>query len=299
MPVKPIDQYATSITGDEALKFELPPTPAAPTEDPNLLTMYVPSERTTLELGAGKTPGIRMATDHHAHVTARAPLTTISLGAPGGEGISDPALGLHVTTEGEKLEHVVGRVRVMHDDTQEVTVAKGRSHTVTTGGDSLHVADGDRTVSVDTGNHTTNVKLLTKLETDNYEAHARYDVHVAGDRKIELKQGSTTATFEGGNVELDAAGHVRIHHKGTTILIEESGNVIIAAEPKIDIICQGAEVSMSAGKVAIHAPSEIVLAVGKSGLKISESGVEISGPSVKSTALTGVNEISGLLVKLN
>jgi uncharacterized protein (DUF2345 family) len=161
------------------------------------------------------------------------------------------------------------------------------------------VADGDRTVDVDTGNHTTNVKLLTKLETDNYEAHARYDVHVTGDRKIQIKQGDTTATFEAGNVELEAAGHVKIHHGGTTVLIDQSGKVTINADPELEVNCKGAQVSMAEGKVSVQAPSEIKLAVGQNGVKISAAGVEISGATVKTTALTGTNEISGLLVKLN
>ncbi len=297
---RPIDPYAEALTGDSALTWEPPPAAAAPMSgEKSLLRFHVPAEQTELDFGSGKTPGIRMATDNHVHMTARTPLTTISLGAPGGDGISDPALGIQLATDGEKLEHVKGRVRVIHDDTQDVVVAMGRTHTITSGGDSLHVAAGDRTVNVDTGNHTTNVKLLTKLETDAYEAHARYDVHVTGDRKIELKQGATLATFEGGNVELEAAGHVKIHHKGTTILVDEAGKVTVTAEPQIEINCQGAQVSMTGGKVSIQAPSEIVLGVGQSGLKISAAGVEISGPTVKSTALTGTNEISGLLVKLN
>jgi hypothetical protein len=104
----PIDRYNKSVKGDEALKFEPPPAPAAPTNDPNLMRLYVPSENTELDFGAGKTPGIRMATDNHAHLTARAPRTTISLGAPGGDGIGDPAAGLQLYTEGEKRETIDG-----------------------------------------------------------------------------------------------------------------------------------------------------------------------------------------------
>ena len=92
------------------------------------------------------------------------------------------------------------------------------------------------------------MKLLTKLETDNYEAHARYDVHLTGDRKIQVKQGDTVATFEAGNVELEAAGHVMVHHAGTTVYIDASGAVAIVAEPSIDISCQGALVSMARGQ---------------------------------------------------
>lgn len=299
MAVKPIDPYANTLGGDAPAVSATPPTPGAPTKNPNLLSMFVPSENTSLDFGAGDPAGIRMVTDHHAHLTARTPLTTVSLGAPGGDGVSDPAAGLQIMSAGEKLEHIAGRVRVFYDATEAAVVATGRVHSITAGGDLLHVASGDRTVNIDTGNHSTNVKLLTKLETDNYEAHARYDVHVTGDRKIELKQGATTATFEAGNLEIEAAGHVKVHHSGTTILIDESGKVTITAEPQIDINCQGATVSMSGGKVSIQAPSEITLGVGGNGIKISSTGVEITGSNVKSTATSGTNEITGLMVKLN
>ena len=63
--------------------------------------------------------------------------------------------------------------------------------------------------------------------------------------------------------------------------------------------CQGAQVKMGAGKVAINAPTEIQLAVGQSGIKMSGTGVETTGASIKSTALSGMNEVSGLAVKLN
>jgi hypothetical protein len=65
------------------------------------------------------------------------------------------------------------------------------------------------------------------------------------------------------------------------------------------VLCGGAEVKMAGGKVEVMAPSEVSLKVGQNGVKISASGVEITGASVKSTALSGMNEISGLVVKCN
>ena len=49
----------------------------------------------------------------------------------------------------------------------------------------------------------------------------------------------------------------------------------------------------------MSAPAEINLGVGPNGIKISDTGVEITGLSVKSTATSGTNEISGVLIKLN
>ena len=300
MDVRIIDPYAVVHSAESTLNYApTPPAPTAQTKGPNVMNIFVPSEHTSLDYGSGKIPGVRVATDNHVHFTARTPLTTVSLGSPGGDGISLPVSGVQITSQGEKFEHIVQRVRVVYDATEDVVIATGRTHSIAAGGDSLDVAKGDRTVNVDTGNHSTNVKLLTNLETDNYQAHARYDVHVTGDRMIQMKQGATTATFSGGNVELEAAGHVQVHHSGTTVLIDEAGKVTITAEPQIDINCQGAQVSMTGGKVSIQAPSEITLGVGQNGIKISASGVEITGSSVKSTATTGTNEITGLMVKLN
>ena len=119
------------------------------------------------------------------------------------------------TIRGNRTENVAGD--------ESVTVVKSRSHTVNGAKDDVWVTDGDRSVNVLKGNHTRDVKLLDKVEADNEEIHARYDVHVTGDRKIQVKQGDTTATFEGGNVVLEAAGHVRVHHKSTTLLIDDAG----------------------------------------------------------------------------
>ena len=77
-PVSPIDPY-TNASGGAASFDATPPTPGAPTKDPNLVSMFVPSENTSLDYGSGDPPGVRVATDNHVHFTARTPLTTISL----------------------------------------------------------------------------------------------------------------------------------------------------------------------------------------------------------------------------
>lgn len=106
--VIPTDPYIQALGGN-VLKWEPPPAAAAPMSGENsVLRLHVPAEQTELDFGAGKTPGIRMATDNHVHMTARTPRTTISLGSPGGDGIGDAAMGLQVFTAGEKRETVDG-----------------------------------------------------------------------------------------------------------------------------------------------------------------------------------------------
>ncbi len=195
------------------------------------------------------------------------------------------------TIGGDRTEDVAGE--------EEVTIEKSRSHTVKGEKDEVHVTDGDRTVNVYKGNHTRNVKLLDKVETDNEEIHARYDVHVIGDRKVQVKQGDTTATFEGGNVEVEAAGHVRIHHKNTTVLIDESGKVKVDADPELEMNCGGAQVKMGGGNVSVQAPQQAEIAVGQTGIKLSADGWELTGPKGKLTASTGIIEVGGMMIKLN
>ena len=104
-----IDAYAHDAHGLNAAKFDDSPPPVAPAlvGSPSLLQLYVPSEDTQLDYGAGALPGIRMATDHHVHLTSRDTLTTISLGDPGGSGISkDDPPGISIFTAGAKRETV-------------------------------------------------------------------------------------------------------------------------------------------------------------------------------------------------
>ncbi len=95
------------------------------------------------------------------------------------------------------------------------------------------------------------------LETDNDEAHARYDVHLTGDRKIQLVQGAIRATFEAGNMELEAAGHVKVHHGGMTILIDEAGKVSRRA---LDMASGGdvQEIGVSSAPAAARALAKVL-----------------------------------------
>ncbi len=182
---------------------------------------------------------------------------------------------------------------------EDVTVKKGRTHTVEEGNDVLNVTKSDREVNVPTGNHTRNVKLLDKTESDNQELHARYDIHVTGDRKVEVRQGDTVATFEANNLEVHAAGHVLVQHKSTRVLIDEAGKVTIDADPQVEVNCGGGQVLMGQGKVSVQAPQEAKIAVGQTGIKLSAEGWEMTGAKGKLTATTGIIEVTGMMIKLN
>ena len=127
----PIDKYAHDQTKGSEAWDDRPPDVAPPMLGTDaVLQLYAPCDNTMLDLGAGKRSGIRMVTQHHVHLTAREPLTTISLGAPGGLGVSDAfgagvsAEGLQIYTAGEKVEQVDGAVREIYGD-QKIETVKG------------------------------------------------------------------------------------------------------------------------------------------------------------------------------
>ena len=194
-----------------------------------------------------------------------------------------------VTVTGEEEIHIVKARHEKVDAGEDVTVKGGRVHTVATGDDFLSVVTGNRGVSV---------ALTHGVDAKDAVTHASNQLMLAGDLNTTIMQGPTTAVFEGGHLEVTTGSYFKVVHGGTSITIEDGGKVLIDAAPEIQLKCAGAELSMSGGKVSINAPTEISLTVGSSAVKIGTGGVDITGTALKSSA-TGINEISGLLVKCN
>ncbi len=128
--IRVIDAYRDLLVDGTAT---LPPVVAPPsTAKQNVVHIHVPAEHTDVSFGAGKVPGIRMTTDNHVHLTAGTPLTTISLGVTGGEGVAGPN-GINILTQGHKTEYVnlmtdetynlAAKVRYQSTKGEEVTAA--------------------------------------------------------------------------------------------------------------------------------------------------------------------------------
>ena len=263
MPTKIIDPYATASSGEGHLNYApTPPAPSAQTKGPNVINIFVPSEHTSLDYGAGKIPGVRVATDNHVHLTARTPLTTVSLGSPGGDGISVPVSGIQITSQGEKLEHIVQRVRVVYDATEDVVIASGRTHYDRRRRRLARGGPG--------GPH--------RQHRHREPQHQRQAADEAGDGQLRGARavrrtphgrpedpgeagGHDRDVRGGGNVELEAAGHVKVHHGGDDDFHRrERRKVTVTAEPQIDINCQGALVTITWREGSRStAPSEIKL----------------------------------------
>lgn len=237
----PIDRYNKSVTGDDALKFEPPPAPAAPTNDPNLMRLYVPSENTELDFGAGKTPGIRMATDRHVHLTARTPATTISLGSPV-VGVTGSA-GYNLKTEGGKWEDVKGPVSEWYH-AGKLEIVKGPLREIYEG-TKLEIVE----LGVEETYKNTKKETVRFAVTEDYQnAHfynvgdiAKYtfardkDEHIAGNwvvdvagRKLETIQGDhrVKVTGDWASVKAGISNEVFIGAKtSTNVLLYMASNL--------------------------------------------------------------------------
>lgn len=209
-----------SVTDPGFTVTDLPPVPdpAKPiTEQNNLLTLFVPADMTTLQMGASAfgpnvgTPGIsgfRVSTQNHAHITAQSPLTTISLGKPGGQGTVGPA-GFDVYSDGNKDERITGPVYEEYKSTRETHVAL--TGTETWGGD-LSIYVGGKTTETWKEAHKMNSQD-TRLDEVNGECthifHSDLGQTMFG--KVETKISKTWDQTVTGAIKIEStAGTIEI-----------------------------------------------------------------------------------------
>ncbi|HEY2516465.1 MAG TPA: type VI secretion system tip protein TssI/VgrG, partial [Polyangiaceae bacterium] len=220
---------------------------------------------------------------------------TISIGADqtssvGANRTASIAANDTTRVKGDRTEDVTGA--------ESVTVTKERSHVVRGASDEIHVTDGDRTVTVYKGNHTRNVKLLDKTESDNAEIHARFDVHVTGDRKIEVKQGNAVATMEEEHLVVQVPQHVVIDCPSGVAVFKDKKIVVQAAEELV-LQCGEATISLKKdGTISVQGSKEVALAVANSSVKLEPAKAAVAGASVEFSAV-GQMKIAGALVKIN
>jgi type VI secretion system secreted protein VgrG len=147
-----------------------------------------------------------------------------------------------------------------NDETSEV----GNNRTRTVGEDEEVTVGNNRTVTI--GNDET----VTLGNNRTLEVGADENITIGGNRTEDV--GTDQSITVGGNCTLNA-----------------SGNVTITGEGNVELNGQ---------RITITGQSEVSITVGGSTIRVSHSGVEISGSRI-STDAHGINEISGELVTIN
>lgn len=270
-PKKPAPvPHATDPYTDWYSDADPPPAPGPlPTGERALLRFHVPAEDTAVDLGYGSpTPGIRMSTKRHAHITAREPKTTISLGTPGGDGVTAGVSGLQVFSAGEKMENIDGPVRETYGDQKIETVhgAVWETYKKT----KKEIVDGDLENEYHANKKETVAERLSvssKTRTDEIDGNWR--VHVTGD-KHEQVDGDAKHYKTGNNwtVTDGTTNDVYIKEKaalvgGAYLNLYAGVNVATTIGAKLDVA--------SGGSVSITSPLKVTrdrVAMSKASLKV-------------------------------
>ncbi len=175
---------------------------------------------------------------------------------------------------------------------RETVVNGTHTHTVNAGNGGA----GDQTVTIG-NNRTVDVGVNDTLGVGGNKSDSivgNYTIN--GGPKVQVNQGGTALTFEGGHVELAAASYVLLTHGSGAVKIEDSGKIAVGSGTEIELTCGGATIKVTTSSITLQA-SEVLLSAGGA-VKADASGVSITGTKVMSTA-AAVNMIVGAMVKIN
>jgi type VI secretion system secreted protein VgrG len=181
---------------------------------------------------------------------------------------------------------------------EDVTVMKGRTHTVDSGDDMLYLPHGNREIDVYEGNHTLNAKLLVSSHSDNHEIEARYDFHARAVRKIEIAQKGASCTMEDEHVVVVAPQHIILDCPSGAAFFKDKKLVLQAVE---ELVLQCGESALSLkkdGTILVQSTKQIGAAVSNSSMKLEPTKAAVSGAAVEVNAV-GQCKIAGALVKIN
>jgi hypothetical protein len=216
----PIDPYVAVTPAGKT-----PPAPAPPSTEPHLLTIRVPRpESSILEMGAGGTPGIRLESGTHVHLSARAPLSTISLGSPAagtaGSGIGMVTDGELNTTITQKADEHFKNTRLVTVDldaewkcmqklTETVHGDAKREHMLTrtqiVHGDSLDTLLAKQTTNI-TGDHIVTSKTKDETVTGTY--------NLSSGVRTEHVHGKLTVDMHNNDFEVKDCMHFKVRVSG-------------------------------------------------------------------------------------
>lgn len=204
-----IDPYVTNTKSKENLNAalsDLPPVAnGAADGTASVLQLYVPAEHTTLDLGAGATPGIRMITDTHAHLTALVPLSTLSLGVAGGKLPSGATPGINIYTDANKKETIQGETHETYGATKDESV---------------------RDVWTETG-HNAKTESIAGTVTQNFNSEHNLTVGKPADYRYKCSKTETVGDGGGGDYAVTVHGDKK-EHVQNNLEITVGGNATIS-----------------------------------------------------------------------
>ncbi|WP_394829442.1 type VI secretion system Vgr family protein [Pendulispora albinea] len=194
------------------------------------------------------------------------------------------------TVGANETVHVKGNRTETVDKKESVTVHKGRTHTVSEGDDVLTLPQGHRTVNVQNGNLTHNVRYVDKTEADFVQEHGRFEVSAVGDKKVFLAQEGATYTMEKQQIAIDCpSGSVTLKDKTVTI----------DAVDEIVLQCGRASISLKKdGTIAITGSKEVTMSSSQSFVTVEPAKATVNGPMTDVVA-KAITKIVGALVKIN
>jgi type VI secretion system secreted protein VgrG len=222
---------------------------------------------------------------------------------------------------GDQTMSVTGKRTKTVDKDETTTVHGNRTETVDKDekiaitGTRTEGVTGKETLTLDGGREAT-VKTLEKLTVNgdrNETINGNDDLTVTGYRKdhvtgvYEMKgdaqvkaiQGEVSITLE-EKIDISSSGKtIEVHNGAGSSMKFDGGKIDVSAPSEFNVKCGSASISLkSDGTVAISGVTEISLSSGGSTVKVSPAGVESSGTKISSSA-TGIQEITGLMVKIN
>ncbi|MCP3065181.1 type VI secretion system tip protein VgrG [Myxococcus sp. K38C18041901] len=200
------------------------------------------------------------------------------------------------TVKGKRTETV--------DQDEDITIKATRTERVT--GKETLTLDGGREATVKTqetltvnGNRQETINGNDDLTVTGYRKdHVTGVYEMKGDAQVKALQGEVSITLEG---KIDVAGQsktIEIHNSAGSMKYEGS-KIDVTATSELNLVCGNASISLKKdGTVEITGSTEVTLSSKGSSVKVSPEGVSSSGGKVTSSA-TGINEITGLMVKIN
>lgn len=184
-----------------------------------------------------------------------------------------------ITVNKTRTTHVVKKDTVNLDDEHEMTVKLKVTETFKDDHTLTITGKQDVTVNKDKTEHVVQTYDLTT------------------DKKFHLTQGTTTLTFEGNAVTLDAAAPVTIKRGPATVSIDAAGKITMSTPAGISLTCGPSSMNLTTSGIELSA-AKVAVAAQASVLELSPASAKLSG-AVTTVEATGVCGVKGALLNLN